>query len=191
MADAAGLRLGGDLAERIARAAGLDVRLAQSEVDKLALYLDASPQSPKLAEVQAHDDIGAKTEEDGLMPLVNVVLSGEVRKLPAELQRMREVGLSAVGVTLALERRAAQLATLAGKLAPGGDINALLDRERVFFRDKRDLNTQLRHWNAQKLDRLVIRLADLHRMVLANSQSADLLLAQSLTQIVRFAAVRR
>ena len=103
MADAAGLRLGGDLAERIARAAGLDVRLAQSEVDKLALYLDASPQSPKLAEVQAHEDIGAKTEEDGLMPLVNVVLSGEVRKLPAELQRMREVGLSAVGVTLALE----------------------------------------------------------------------------------------
>ena len=191
MADAAGLRLGGDLAERIARAAGLDVRLAQSEVDKLALYLDASPQSPKLAEVQAHDEIGAKTEEDGLMPLVNVVLSGEVRKLPAELQRMREVGLSAVGVTLALERRAAQLATLSGKLAPGGDINALLDRERVFFRDKRDLNTQLRRWNAQKLDRLVIRLADLHRMVLANSQSADLLLAQSLTQIVRFAAVRR
>ena len=125
------------------------------------------------------------------MPLVNVVLSGEVRKLPAELQRMREVGLSAVGVTLALERRAAQLATLSGKLAPGGDINALLDRERVFFRDKRDLNTQLRRWNAQKLDRLVIRLADLHRMVLANSQSADLLLAQSLTQIVRFAAVRR
>ena len=30
MADAAGLRLGGDLAERIARSAGLDVRLAQS-----------------------------------------------------------------------------------------------------------------------------------------------------------------
>mgnify|MGYP002655135774 FL=1 len=40
MADAAGLRLGGDLAERIARGAGLDVRLAQSEIDKLALYCD-------------------------------------------------------------------------------------------------------------------------------------------------------
>ena len=49
MADAAGLRLGGDLAERIARGAGLDVRLAQSEVTKLALYCDAYPQAPRPA----------------------------------------------------------------------------------------------------------------------------------------------
>ena len=42
--------MGGHLAERIARAANLDVRLAQSEIDKLALYLDASPQTPKAAD---------------------------------------------------------------------------------------------------------------------------------------------
>ncbi len=191
MADAAGLRLGGDLAERIARAANLDVRLAQSEIDKLALFLDASPQSPKMADIEAHDLIGAKTEEDGFMPLVNAVLSGEVRKLPGELHRMREMGLNPVGVALALERRAAQLASLAAKMQPGDDINALLDRQRVFFRDKRDLNVQLRRWNARKLDRLVARLAELHRSLLANSQMGELLLAQSLTQIARYAAPRR
>ncbi|TIX48991.1 DNA polymerase III subunit delta [Alteraurantiacibacter aquimixticola] len=191
MADAAGVRLGGDLAERIARAASLDVRLAQSEVEKLALYLDASPQSPKLAEPAAYEEIGAKTEEDGFMSLVNAVLSGEVRKLPAELARMSEVGLNAVGVALALERRAAQLAGLAAKLQPGEDINALLDRQRVFFRDKRDLGVQLRRWPAHKLERLVPRLAELHRSLLSNSQTADLLLAQTLTQIARVAASRR
>ena len=191
MADAAGLRLGGDLAERIARGAGLDVRLAQSEIDKLALFLDASPQSPQLADIEAHDQIGAKTEEDGFMPLVNAVLSGEVRKIPAELQRMQDVGLNPVGVALALERRAAQLASLAAKLEPGGDINALLDRQRVFFRDKRDLNVQLRRWPSKKLERLVLRLAKLHASLLGNSQSAELLLSQSLTQIARFAAPRR
>ncbi len=191
MADAAGLRLGGDLAETIARNAGLDVRLAQSEIDKLALYLDASPQSPKIADGAAHDAIGAKTEEDGFMPLVNVVLSGEVRKLPAELRRMREIGLNPVAVTLALERRAAQLAALTAKLEPGMDINDLLDRQRVFFRDKRDLSVQLRRWNSGKLERLVPRLAELHRSLLSNSQTAELLLSQSLTQITRFAAPRR
>lgn len=191
MADAAGLRLGGDLAERIARGANLDVRLAQSEIEKLALYLDASPQSPKPADAEAHNAIGAKTEEDGLMPLVNAVLSGEVRKLPAELKRMREVGLNPVGVALALERRAAQLAALSAKLEPGMDINALLDRQRVFFRDKRDLSVQLRRWNSGKLERLVPRLTQLHRNLLANSQTAELLLSQSLTQIARFAAPRR
>ncbi len=191
LADAAGLRLGGDLAERIARGANLDIRLAQSEVEKLALYLDATPQSPKTADAQAHDAIGARTEEDGFMPLVNVVLSGEVRKLPPELARAREVGLNPVAVALALERRAAQLAGLAAKLEPGTDIGELLDRQHVFFRDKRDLSVQLRKWPAHKLERLVPRLAELHCALLANSQMADLMLAQSLTQITRVAAARR
>jgi len=194
MADAAGLRLGGDLAERIARAAGLDVRLAQSEVTKLALYLDASPQAPRLADEQALDAIGAKTEEDGFMPLVNTVLSGEVNRLPGELKRMREVSLNPVAVLLALERRAAQLAQLAARLGPGGRVNDLLEAEqkahRVFWRDRRDLAAQLQRWNAAKLERLVLRLAALHRALLANSQAAELLLAQELAAIARYAASR-
>jgi len=192
MADAAGLRLGGDLAERIARAAGLDVRLAQSEVTKLALYLDASPQTPRLADEEALDAIGAKTEEDGFMPLVNAVLSGEVGRLPAELRRLREISLSPVGVLLAFERRAAQLAQLAARLGSGRRINDLLEAEqkahRVFWRDRRDLGIQLERWNAERLERLVRRLAALHRTLLTNSQAAELLLAQELAGIARHAA---
>ena len=75
MADGVGLQLNGDLAERIARAAGLDVRLARSEVEKLALYLDASPQSPQSVGIDALEAVGAKTEDDGFMPLVNAVLA--------------------------------------------------------------------------------------------------------------------
>jgi len=195
MADAAGIRLGGDLAERMARAAGLDVRLAQSEVIKLALYLDASPQAPRLADEEALDAVGAKTEEDGLLPIVNAVLSGEVNRLPGELRRMREVSLNPVGVLLALERRAAQLAQLAARLGPGGRINDLLEAEqkahRVFWRDRRDLGEQLKRWNAPRLERLVRRLAALHRALLANSQAAELLLAQELADIARYASGRR
>lgn len=194
LAGAAGVKLGGDLAERLARAAGLDVRLAQSEMTKLALYLDASPQAPRLADEEALDAIGAKTEEDGLLPLVNVVLSGEVNRLPGELRRMREVSLSPVGVLLALERRAAQLAQLAARLGRGGRIADLLEAEqkahRVFWRDRRDLAVQLERWNADKLDRLVRRLTALHRTLLANSQTAELLLAQELTVIARHASLR-
>lgn len=195
MAAAAGLKLGGDLAERIARAAGLDVRLAQSEVTKLALYLDASPQAPRLADEEALDAIGAKTEEDGFMPLVNAVLSGEANRLPAELRRLREISLNPVGVLLALERRAAQLAQLTARLGPGGRVNDLLEAEqkahRVFWRDRKDLQVQLQRWSAPKLERLVRRLAALHRALLANSQAAELLLAQELADIARFASARR
>lgn len=194
MGDATGVRLSGDLAERIARAAGLDVRLAQSEVTKLALYLGASPQTPKTADEEALDAIGAKTEEEGFAPLINAVLSGDAKRLPSELRRMREVSLNPVGVLLAFERRAAQLAQLAAKLGRGGRVDQLLEAEqkahRIFWRDRADLSAQLKRWNAAKLERLVQRLAALHRALLANSQAAELLLAQELEEIARFAARR-
>ena len=194
LADAAGLRLGGDLAERIARAVALDSRLAQSEVAKLALYLDASKKAPKTADHAAFDAVGAQTDDDGFANLVNVVLSGETSKVAGELHRMHELGLNPVGLLLAFERRAAQLVQLAGKLGPRGNPVELVDAEaqarRVFWKDKRDLVTQLKAWRGRKLARLVDRLVDLHRQLLGNSQNAELLLAQGLTDIARAAASR-
>ena len=194
MADAAGVRMAGDLAERIARGAGLDTRLAQSEISKLAIFLDASAERPRTADAAALDAIGAVTEEDGFGTLVNVVLGGETGRLAGELRRMREMGLSPVGLLLAFERRAAQLAQLAARLGPRGDVKALLDAEkaarRVFWKDERDLANQLGRWRGRRLERLVDRLIALHRALLANNQGAELLLAQGLADITR-AAVRR
>ena len=195
MADAAGLRLNGDIAERIARGAGLDVRLAQSEVTKLALYLDASPEAPRNADAEALAAIGATTEEDGFMPLVNAVLSGDAAKLPGELRRMHELSLNPVGLLLAFERRAAQLAQLSARIGPRGDVSGTLKEEmrarRVFFKDERDLATQLQRWRGEKLDRLVAKLVQLHQSLLSNSQSAEMLLSQGLAEITRFAGSRR
>ena len=191
MAGAAGVTLTGDLAERMARASGFDVRLAQSEVNKLALYLDASAHAPKHPDEQDLDAVGVRAEEDGFMPLVNAVLAGDTGRVPGELRRMREVSLNAVGVLLALERRAAQLVQLAGRKGPGGRIDQLLEAEqkagRVFFRDKRDLNAQLQRWSPAKLQRLIVRLGALHGALFANSQAAELLLAHELAEIARFA----
>ena len=192
MADAAGLRIGGDIAERIARGAGLDTRLARSEIAKLALYLDASPEAPRSADAVALDAIGAKTEEDGFSALIAAVLGGERGKIPGELRRIRELGLNPVGLLLAIERRAAQLSTLAAKLGPRGDVAALMKAEvaarRVFWKDERELGAQLRHWRGKRLERRVDKLVGLHRSLLANSQDAELLISQGLAEIARAAA---
>jgi DNA polymerase-3 subunit delta len=192
MADTAGLRMGDELAERIARACGLDTRLAQSEVSKLALYLDATAESPRAVEPAALDAIGARTEEDGFAPVVNAVLGGQSEKLGGEIRRMRELGLNPVGLLLAVERRATQLATLAAKLGPRGDVQALIEAEaaarRVFWKDKADLANQLRRWRGRPLERLLERLMELHRALLSHSQDAELLLAQNLSEIARVAA---
>lgn len=202
MADAAGLRLGGDLAERIARAAGLDVRLAQSEVTKLALYCDADPLVPKSASIEDYAAIGAATEEDGFQPLVNAVMGGELGKLDREIRRMREIGMNPVGLLLAIERRAAQLAQITARLGARGNFEGLSKGEKaqlgIFWREERDIRMQLGRWNIperrgsriRKLDRLIPRLVNLHRSLLTNSQAAELLLAQDLAEIARFAARR-
>lgn len=202
MADAAGLRLGGDLADRIARGAGLNVRLAQAEVTKLALYCDADPRFPKSASLEDHAAIGAATEDDGVAPLVNAVLGGDIGRISDEIKRMRELGLNPVGVALALERRAAQLAQIAARIGTNGKIPALGPGEKmqlgIFFREERAIIQQFERWTQPatraaretRLDRLIPRLIALHRALLNNSQAAELLLAQELAQIARFAAKR-
>lgn len=194
MADAAGLRLNGDLAERIARGAGLDVRLAQSEVTKLALYCDASPQSPKTVEAADLDEIGAATEEDGFMPLVNAVLSGETGKLDRELRRMREHSMNPVGLLLAIERRAAQLVQINARLGPNGSLENMNRGEKaqlgIFWKEEREIRNQLQRWHRRKLERLGPRLVDLHRSLLTNSQASETLIAQDLVEIARFASRR-
>jgi DNA polymerase-3 subunit delta len=189
MAGAAGLKMAGGLHERIARACGLDLRLAQSEVDKLALYCDAMPQAPKTVRGEDLDEIGAGTDEEGFAPLVNAVLSGDAARVPGELRRMRELSLGAVGVLLAFERRAAQLAQLAGRLGTRSNIGEFVEGERrsgrIFWRDAGDLKAQLGFWRGRRLDRLVRRLAATHRALLANSAAAETLLAQELSEIAR------
>ncbi len=195
MADTAGLRLGGDLAERIARGANLDVRLAQSEITKLATYCDASPQSPQSVSAEDLDAIGAATEEDGFRPLVHAVMAGETSKIDGELKRMREHSMNPVGLLLAIERRASQLARIRAHLGNRGSFDQLGKGEKamlgIFFREEREIRMQFSCWPAAKLERLLERLMAAHRALLANSQLAETLLAQELATIARFAAPRR
>ncbi len=192
MAGPAGLRLTDEIAERIARAAALDTRMARSEIEKLALFLDADPQAPRTADAASLDAIGAVSEDDSFMPLVNCVLGGDTARLPGELARMHELEINPVGLLLAFERRAAQLTQLAGRMRGRGDVNAFLEQEmtarRVFFRDKPDLAHQLKRWRGRKLGRLVERLIALHASLLADSRNAEILISQELAQMARAAS---
>lgn len=199
LANGAGLKMGSDVAERIARSAGLDTRLARSEVEKLALYLDAAPETPRPVAMAVLEEIGASTEDDAFGPLVDAVLGGRREVLASQLKRMHDLGMNPVGLLLAFERRAAQLAALNAQLgAMGGNVASVLDSEakarRVFWKDKPALAEQLRVWRGVRLQRLVSRLVELHQSLLGNSQDAQLLLAEGLTTIARLAvrsAIRR
>jgi DNA polymerase-3 subunit delta len=191
MANTAGVKIGSEIAERIARGAGLDTRIARSEVTKLALYLDASPETPRAVTAADLDAVGASTEDDGFGSLVDAVLGGRREAIGPELRRMREQGMNPVGLLLAFERRAAQLAGLAARLGDGRDVAGFLKAEagarRVFWKDQPALAAQLQVWRGHKLERLVARLVGLHQALMINSQDAELLLANGLLTIARSA----
>lgn len=191
-AGAAGLRLGSELAERIARGAGLDTRIARSELTKLALYCDASPESPRSVSAADLDAVGASTSDDDFGPIVDAALGGRRERIAPELARMRAMQISPVGLLLAVERRVAQLAALSARMGPGENLARFLDAEaaarRIFWRDKAVLAEQLRHWRGPRLARLVQRLLALHQTMLTNSADAELLLGQELTTIARLAS---
>ena len=87
------------------------------------------------------------------------------------------------------------MAQLAAKIGRSGDIERFVEAEtaarRIFFKDKGDILRQLQKWRGPRLSRLVEKLIGLHRALLANSQQAELLLAQGLTEIARVAAPRK
>ena len=188
LGDAAGVHLDTALAERIARAANLDVRLAGSEVEKLALYLDASPQAPRRADQSALDAVGAPCEDDGFAPLVDAVLGGDASRIGPELHRMRELSLNPVGTLLAVERRAALLAKIAARGSGRAPDKSELQKLGVFWRDQQAVLRQAAVWRGARLARLADRLVDLHRRLFADNRGAELLLAQGLTAIARQAA---
>lgn len=191
MANAAGLKMGSEIAERIARGAGLDTRIARSEVAKLALYLDASPETPRPVAVADLEAVGASTEDDDFAPLVDAVLSGRRQAIGPELRRMHELSINPVGLLLAIERRAAQLAGLAARMGDRRDVEGFLKAEagarRVFWKDQPVLLVQLQIWRGRRLERLVARLIAMHQSLLTHSQDAERLLANELLTIARLA----
>ena len=191
LAGAAGINMGTALAQSIALAAGLDTRIVRSEIDKLALYLDASAERPRNATAADCAAIGTATIDDTMTGLVNATLGGAVDRLNDELPRLASGDINPVGLLLAFERRAVQLAGLAAR-ASGTNLNGFLDAEiqarRVFFRDKTDLLLQLHKWRGPKIERLLNRLAGLHRALLADSAGAPLRMSQAIVEIARAAS---
>ncbi len=192
LADAAGVHMGSTLAQSIALAAGLDTRVVRSELDKLALYLDASPASPRNATEADLAAIGTATVDDAMAPLVNAALGGVAERLARELPRLAAGDINPVGLLLAFERRAVQLAALAAKAGSAASLNQFLDGEiqarRVFFRDKPDLMLQLHKWRGARMERLLSKLAALHRALLTDSQGAQLRMQQAIVEIARVSA---
>jgi len=182
-----GLRLTGDLPQRLASATGGDRAILAREIEKLALYLDAAPDRPRDADGAALDAIGADLSDAELFHAIDAVLDGRLGELGAELAKLGENG-SAIPLLRQLSRRLLTLAELRQDMDGGLTVDQVLEKHRIFFREKVATGRALRRWNADQIVRAVDRVRSAERALMHSGSAGDVLAEAECVTIARQAA---
>jgi DNA polymerase-3 subunit delta len=185
-----GLRLGPGIAGRIAASAGNDRGIIGQELGKIALYLDASPESPAEVDRDVLHAIGAGNDGDPLR-LGDLALAGDLAELSHELDAAADA--EPISVLRALQRRLAMLAPIRARVENGErphDAVASAGKS-VFWKDK-DLVTKLvTLWDSKALARVLERSGELERRLMrGDSPPAGDALEEELVAIARTARRR-
>jgi DNA polymerase-3 subunit delta len=187
-----GLKIGPTVAARIAAAAGNDQALASQELQKLAIYLDASPQSPKELDHEAIDAVGTDTAEGDMLRLADLALGGDIDGLAAELARMIPGGSEAIPVVRSLQRRLLMLAPMRARVERGETADAVMTSmgKSLFWKDKAMISRMLSQWSAERLAKVAERAGRLERGLIFNPAPQQEALGEELLAIARQARRR-
>ena len=181
-----GLRLTGEVPQRLAAATAGDRAILAREIEKLALYLDAAPERPRDADGAALDAIGADLGDSDLSDAITAVVDGRVGDIGTELARLGE----GIGVPLMrqLARRLQSMAEMRIDLDRGGDMDEVLEKHRVFFREKAATGRALRRWNGVQLARAIDRVREAERAMMHSGSAGEVLADAEAVTIARQAA---
>jgi DNA polymerase III subunit delta len=187
-----GLKLDRSLAARISRYTGQDRKLAQAEVEKLSLYYDASPQRPATVEVAAFEALSAETGEENVSGLVNQVMGGDLRGTGRELVAARDMGVDAIRIIRALQRRVTLLGSMRAKVDNGASPGAVVKATRsIFWKESDDFVKQLLRWPSARLAGLNGHLIDVEAKLMSVREGlGTVILEEELIRIARAAARR-
>ncbi|HUE78237.1 MAG TPA: DNA polymerase III subunit delta [Sphingomicrobium sp.] len=189
-----GLRVPDSVAARVAGACGNDRAIVGQELAKLALYLGASPESPKELDHDAVDAVGADAAEGNFLRLADLALSGDLAAVADELARLSPGGGEAIPVIRSLQRRLLMLAPLRARMEAGERSAAVMTSlgKSLFWKDKPTVEKLLETWDARGLATVADRAGRLERLLMRpESPPPAEALGEELTAIARRAARRR
>lgn len=187
-----GLKVAPPLAAMIAESCGNDQAIVSQELQKLALYIDASPQSPKELSPDAVEAVGAELTEGNLPRLADLALAGELKELSDELARLPHAA-EAIPIVRALQRRLLMLAPARARIERGDSSNAVMTSlgKSLFWKDKTLVDKLLRLWDAKALATVAERAGRLERDLMFTSAPDQESLGEELLSIARAARGRR
>ena len=182
-----GLKISPPVAARLADSADNDQAIVAQELQKLALYIDASPHAPKELEHGAIDDVGADSAEGDFQRLADLALAGDIGELTDELSRLPAGGSEAIPVVRSLQRRLLMLAPARARVERGERVDAVMTSlgRSLFWKDKGKVERMLAKWSAEDLATVADRAGKLERSLMFTPAPDREALGEELLAIAR------
>lgn len=180
-----GLKISPALAARLADNCANDQSIVTQELQKLALYVDASPHSPKELDTEAIDAVGVTSAEGDFARLADLALSGNVAGLMEELDKMAAGGNEAIPVVRSLQRRLLVLAPARARMDRGESLDAVMTSlgRSLFWKDKPVFGRILSSWDSERLARVFERAGTLERNLIFSPAPQQEALSEELIAI--------
>jgi DNA polymerase-3 subunit delta len=182
-----GLKIGPPVAARLAENCGNDQAIVAQELEKLALYVGASPHSPRELDHEAIDAVGADDGEGDFLGLADLALQGEVSALAEAVARLPAGGTDAIPAIRSLQRRLLFLAPARARVERGERADAVMASfgRTLFWKDKGAVGRMLKAWTADELARVAERAGRLERELLFGDAPEREALGEELMAIAR------
>lgn len=186
-----GVQLQPDAARRIVATNGADRALMTRELEKIALFVDGSPEEPRPAGTDVLDAIGAANDESDVSAIVDAVLGGQIDRAATELALIGPT--EAIGVVRALLRRLAQIAPLRAEVAAGNNVDAVMasSGRGIFWKDQKVVAGLLSRWSPESIATATLRLAAAERAFKRSGSAGMVAIGEELLAIARAAAARK
>lgn len=182
-----GLKISPPLAARLADCSANDQAIVARELEKLALFVDASPQMPKELDASAIDLVGADSSEGDFQRLADLALGGEIDELAEELTRLPSGGGEGIPVVRSLQRRLLMLAPMRARVERGERVDAVLTSagRALFWKEKSKVQRMLSSWSAANIAIMAQRVSDLERSLIFSAAPERESLGEELLAIAR------
>lgn len=189
LAREAGLAVNPDIARRLAAACNGDRAILASEIEKLALYVDASPDHPREVGHDALDALGAAVQEGDMGRLVDAVLDGRLDAIESALAQLAADGVEGIPLLRAMLRRLLQIGQYRAEVsgtASVADVMASAGKA-LFWKDKESISRQVSRWRPEAIETALARLIAVERGIKASGSTGAILLDEELFAIGRAA----
>ena len=187
-----GLRPQLGVAARIAESCASDRRMMAQELAKMALYLNASPSSPKDLGLEALDAVGADMGGD-FLGIADLALTGDIRSVADAISGIDSSGKEAIPIIRSLQRRLLMLVPIRSRIDAGERPQAVMTSlgKSLFWKDKPMVEKMLAMWDSASLARVSDRTGSLERRLMrSDSPPAAEALGEELVAIARQARRR-